>query len=207
MTGSWRRHWQKRYLGNRVEIRRTATYIGPSTHRTSAAAVERQHRQRACRWPLSVISATGNRSRMAKNDNVWLLGVQKSQFSGENGKTNTFSSEHNAYRCTYCERKIVENGFCDFVSGSEKNVTYTKLEALGLCVSPLRRVFTNAAIWRVSMSSRFISINHFPYLPVVTNPEKIPVSRRRSGSPLKFNHLFTDPLPFHTKLWQTTTIT
>jgi len=33
-----------------------------------------------------------------------------------------------------------------------------------------------------------MSVNHFPYLPLVTNPEKIPVSRRWSGSPPKFNH-------------------
>jgi len=33
---------------------------------------------------------------------------------------------------------------------------------------------TSAAIWRISMSSRFMSIDHFPYLPVVTNPENNP---------------------------------
>ena len=33
---------------------------------------------------------------------------------------------------------------------------------------------TSAAIWRISMSSRFMSVNHFPYLPIVTNPENNP---------------------------------
>ena len=33
---------------------------------------------------------------------------------------------------------------------------------------------TGAAIWRISMSSRFMSVNHFPYLPIVTNPENNP---------------------------------
>jgi len=29
----------------------------------------------------------------------------------------------------------------------------------------------SAAVWRISMSSRFMSVNyHFPYLPTVTNP-------------------------------------
>ena len=32
----------------------------------------------------------------------------------------------------------------------------------------------SAAIWRISMSSRFMSVNHFPYLPIVTNPENNP---------------------------------
>ena len=30
----------------------------------------------------------------------------------------------------------------------------------------------SVAIWQISMSSRFMSINHSPYLPIVTNPEK-----------------------------------
>ena len=30
---------------------------------------------------------------------------------------------------------------------------------------------TSAAIWQISMSSRFMSVNHFPYFPLVTNPE------------------------------------
>ena len=33
---------------------------------------------------------------------------------------------------------------------------------------------TSAVIWRTSMSSRFMSVNHFPYLPIVTNPENNP---------------------------------
>ena len=33
---------------------------------------------------------------------------------------------------------------------------------------------TSAVIWRMSMSSRFMSINHFPYLPIVTNPKNNP---------------------------------
>jgi len=34
---------------------------------------------------------------------------------------------------------------------------------------------TSAAIWRIGMRSRFMSINHFPYLPIlVTNPENNP---------------------------------
>jgi len=49
---------------------------------------------------------------------------------------------------------------------------------------------TSAAIWQISMSSRFMSVNHFPFLP-----KTIPVSRRWSGLPPKFNHLFNGPLP------------
>jgi len=34
---------------------------------------------------------------------------------------------------------------------------------------------TSAAIWRIGISSRFKSVNnHFPYLPLVTNPENNP---------------------------------
>jgi len=32
----------------------------------------------------------------------------------------------------------------------------------------------------------WMSVNHFPYLPIVTIPETIPVSRRWSVSPPKF---------------------
>jgi len=68
-------------------------------------------------------------------------------------------------------------------------MSHTKLEALGQCVPPLRRAFTNVAIWRVSMSSRFISVNHFPYLPVVTNPEK--KSLYPDGDPDRHQNLIT----------------
>jgi len=53
---------------------------------------------------------------------------------------------------------------------------------------------TSAAIWWISMSCRFMSVNHFPYLSKVTNP-KIPVSRWWSNLPPKFNHLFISQLP------------
>jgi len=53
---------------------------------------------------------------------------------------------------------------------------------------------TSAAIWQISMSSRFMSINHFLYLPLVTNPKTIHVSRWWSGSPPKFNHLLNWPI-------------
>jgi len=33
---------------------------------------------------------------------------------------------------------------------------------------------TSAAIWRISMSSGFMYVNHFPYLSIVTNPENNP---------------------------------
>jgi len=33
---------------------------------------------------------------------------------------------------------------------------------------------TSAAIWRISMSSRFASVNHFPHLSIVTNSENNP---------------------------------
>jgi len=35
----------------------------------------------------------------------------------------------------------------------------------------------SAAIWRISVISSFISVNHFPYLPIVTNPENCPCIR------------------------------
>ena len=39
-------------------------------------------------------------------------------------------------------------------------------------------------------------VNHFQYLALVTNPVNNPcISRWRSGSPSKFNHLFIGPLP------------
>ena len=53
---------------------------------------------------------------------------------------------------------------------------------------------TSAAIWRISMSSRFMSVNHFPHHQWRIR-KTIPVSRRWSGSPPKFNNLFVGPLP------------
>jgi len=32
---------------------------------------------------------------------------------------------------------------------------------------------TSAVIWRISIS-KFMSVNHFPYIPIVTNPENNP---------------------------------
>jgi len=55
---------------------------------------------------------------------------------------------------------------------------------------------TSATIWRMSINSRFTSVNNnFPYLPTVKNPKKISVSRWWSEFQPKFNHLFTGPLP------------
>jgi len=34
-----------------------------------------------------------------------------------------------------------------------------------------RSRLTSAAIWQISMSSRFMSVNYFLYLPIVPNPE------------------------------------
>ena len=39
---------------------------------------------------------------------------------------------------------------------------------------------TSAAIWQISMSSRFMSVNHFPYQPTVTNPENNPCIQREN---------------------------
>jgi len=48
-----------------------------------------------------------------------------------------------------------------------------QLEALGHCIPPPIARLTRAAIWRISMSSRLMSVNnHFPYLPIATNPKK-----------------------------------
>jgi len=44
----------------------------------------------------------------------------------------------------------------------------------GTVYTPTKARLTSAAIWRISMSSRFMSVNHFPYLPIVANPENNP---------------------------------
>jgi len=36
---------------------------------------------------------------------------------------------------------------------------------------------------------------HFPYIPIVMNPENNPCIQTVSGLPPKFYHLFTGPLP------------
>ena len=81
-----------------------------------------------------------------------------------------------------------------------------KTRSTGTMHTSTKARLTNAAIWRISMSSRFMSTNHFPYLPIVTNPENNPWQWHRL--PPKFNYLFTGP--FCTKLLrdrQTMTIT
>ena len=45
------------------------------------------------------------------------------------------------------------------------------------------------------MSGRFMSVNQFLYLPIVTNPENNPCIQTVIRSPPKFNHLLTGPLP------------
>jgi len=36
---------------------------------------------------------------------------------------------------------------------------------------------TSAAIWQISVSSRFMSVNHFLYLPIVTYPVNNPCTQ------------------------------
>jgi len=78
-------------------------------------------------------------------------------------------------------------------SADDKN----ELEALGQRTvhTSAKACLTRAAIWRISMSSRFMSVNYFPYLPIVTNSENYACIHTVIGSPLKFNHLFIGPLP------------
>ena len=38
----------------------------------------------------------------------------------------------------------------------------------------IKACLTNAAIWQITLSSRFMSVKHFPYLPIVTSPENNP---------------------------------
>jgi len=40
-----------------------------------------------------------------------------------------------------------------------------------------------------------LSVNHFPYLPIVTNPGNNPFIQTVIRIATKFNHLFTGPLP------------
>ena len=46
-----------------------------------------------------------------------------------------------------------------------------KTRSTGTVHTSAKAFLTHAAIWWISMSSRFMSINHFPYLRIVTNPE------------------------------------
>jgi len=54
---------------------------------------------------------------------------------------------------------------------------------------------SSAAVGRISMTSRFRSVNRFPYLPVVTNPENNPCIQTVIRIATNFNHLFIGPLP------------
>jgi len=44
----------------------------------------------------------------------------------------------------------------------------------GTVYTSVKAHLTTAAIWRISTSSIFMSVDHFPYLPMVTNPENSP---------------------------------
>jgi len=43
--------------------------------------------------------------------------------------------------------------------------------SIGTVYTSAKVRLASAAIWRVSMSRRFMTVNHFPYLPILTNPE------------------------------------
>jgi len=45
-----------------------------------------------------------------------------------------------------------------------------------------------------SSGDRFMSVNHFPYLPVVTNPKNIPCIQTVIRIATKFNHFFHRPI-------------
>jgi len=50
--------------------------------------------------------------------------------------------------------------------------------------------------WRISMSSRFMSVTHFPYLSIVTNPETVKQSLYTDGDPDRHQNLIVCcPLP------------
>ena len=55
-----------------------------------------------------------------------------------------------------------------------KSQIWEKTRSTGTVHTSAKARLTSAAIWRISMSSRFTSINHVPYLPIVTNPENNP---------------------------------
>jgi len=49
-----------------------------------------------------------------------------------------------------------------------------KTRSTGTVHTSAKARLTSAAISRISMSNTFMSVNHFPYLPIVTNPENNP---------------------------------
>jgi len=51
---------------------------------------------------------------------------------------------------------------------------YAVTRSTGTVDTSAKARFTSAAIWQISASSRFMSIKHFPYLPIATNPENNP---------------------------------
>jgi len=69
-----------------------------------------------------------------------------------------------------------------------------RLEALGQCI-PLPGHDLPVHHLRISMSSRFMSVNHFPYVPVVANPENNPCTKTviQVVTP-KFNHFVHRPI-------------
>ena len=56
---------------------------------------------------------------------------------------------------------------------AERNTTI-QLEALRQCIPPPRHVLPMPPFWRISKGSRFMSVNYFPFLQIVTNLENNP---------------------------------
>jgi len=71
---------------------------------------------------------------------------------------------------------------------------HSKLEAWDSAMhTSAKACFTSAAIWLISTSSS--PLKHFPYLPIVTNPESNTYIQTVFRMSIKIHQLFTGPLP------------
>ena len=61
----------------------------------------------------------------------------------------------------------------------KRNKTNLNTRSTGTMHTSAKARLTSAAIWRISMSRKSMFVNnHFPYLPIVMNPENNAVSRQ-----------------------------
>ena len=86
----------------------------------------------------------------------------------------------------------------EWVASALRKICQRKTSALlhnsGTVHTSTKARLTSAAIGQISMNSWFKPVNHFPYLPIVTNPENNRCIQMWTRLPPKFNHLFIGPL-------------
>ena len=132
--------------------------------------------------------ATAKHAQQQRNSNFCSTGIPQNRISGNNWSIFVFQAECPSCRPANSIKALEERQPGTSPGGPHHFLIYQPTPdgmdatsfkpVLNTCVTRSNGAvhtsakvrLTSAAIWRIGTSSRFMSINHFPHLPIVTNP-------------------------------------